>query len=271
MRRVIADLVNTPLAMRRDEAEILLRQAVQEENPPARMMVEQSENSSRPYALFEGVAIIPVQGTLVHGQSFWWAGETSYSKIADQMLHAMTDPEVRGVAMWVNSPGGFVSGCFDLADCIYDLRGEKPIWAFVDESAFSAAYALASSASRIMVPRTGGVGSVGVVAMHMDISKMLENMGVTVTTFQFGARKTDSYPTTPMTKEARTKMQEDIDILGEMFVDLVARNRGISKKAVRDTQAGCFLADEGIKLGLADAVMPIDEAFMEFVDTVKEK
>lgn len=221
----------------------------------------------KPYDVVNGVAVVPIQGVLVHERTWFW-GETTYASIASALVAAMNDPDVRAVVLHVNSPGGEVAGCFDLVDGIYGLRGIKPIWAILDEEAYSAAYAIASAADKIIVPRTGGSGSIGVITMHMDITGMLEQFGVKVTTIQFGARKSDRYPTTPMSDEAKALIQADIDAMGELFVATVARNRDLSPDKVRKTEAGIFLGASGLEQGLVDAVMAPDAAFLSLLDTL---
>ena len=233
-------------------------------------MLEREE--SKPYDVIDGIAVIPIKGILVHEISFWgWfcGDETDYASIGAAMIAAVKDHAVKAIVMHVNSPGGEVNGCFDLADGIYGLRGAKPIWAIVDENAFSAAYALASAADRIVVPRTGGTGSIGVITMHVDITGALEKIGVKVTTIQFGARKSDSYPTTPLSNEARARLQAEANALGEMFVGIVARNRTLSAERIRATEAGCFLGADGVDIGLADAVMAPDAAFLALADSLR--
>lgn len=227
-----------------------------------------TQNVHRPYGFQEGVAIIPVKGVLVHGYTGWGWNETDYASIGQMFVEAVNDPEVRAIAMHVNSPGGEVSGCFDLAETIYKMRDLKPIVAILDDCAYSAAYALACAADRIVVPRTGGVGSIGVITMHVDVTAALEKWGIKVTTVQYGDRKSDSYPTTPLSEEARARIQKDIDVMGEMFVELVARNRGIAADKVRATEAGCFLGAAGVDQGLADGVMSPDEAFLSLVEEI---
>jgi signal peptide peptidase SppA len=222
----------------------------------------------RPYDLVDGVAIIPVQGILVHGCTWWGWNETDYGSIAEKMLAAQDDAEVAAIALHINSPGGEVAGCFDLAEMIYAMRGGKPIWAILDENAFSAAYALACCADRIIVPRTGGTGSIGVITMHVDITAALEKFGIKVTTIQFGDFKSDSYPTTPMSEGALKRFQADINEMGEMFVDLVARNRDLAASKVRGMQAGCFLGGGGVTAGLADEVLSPDEAFVSLREEI---
>jgi signal peptide peptidase SppA len=217
----------------------------------------------RAYEVVAGIAVIPVTGTLVQklGTLRPYSGMTGYDGLRACLSMAMADEDVRGIALDIDSPGGEVAGCFDLADDIYRARGSKPIWAILTESAYSAAYALASACDRILVPRTGGTGSIGVICMHVDMSKALGAAGVNVTLIHYGDRKADGSDSQPLSKEAMSRYQSDVDAMGELFVKTVARNRGLSVKAVRDTQATTFLGADGVEIGFADAVMSPDEAF----------
>jgi signal peptide peptidase SppA len=229
-----------------------------------------SPGRDRPYQVIDGIARLPIEGTLVHKSSWVDAlsGLTGYDHIRSMMDEAIADPRIRGIALMVNSPGGEVSGLFDLADRIYEIRGEKPIWAILDESAYSAAYALASSANAVTVPRTGGTGSVGVIAVHAEQSKALDKAGITVTVMRYGDRKARANELEPLQAEDRAELQSDIDRLGEEFIALVARNRGIARDAIRDQQAATFMGETGVDRGLADIVASPDDAFQIFQDTL---
>lgn len=218
---------------------------------------------ARAYEVVEGVAIIPVTGTLVQklGTLRPYSGMTGYDGLRANLSMALADDAVRAVVLDIDSPGGEVAGCFDLADSIYKARGTKPIWSILTESAYSAAYALASACDRIVVPRTGGTGSVGVICMHVDMSKALGAAGVNVTLIHYGDRKADGADSKPLSDEALARYQSDVDAMGELFVKTVARNRGLSVKAVRATQATTFLGADGVEIGFADAVQAPDEAF----------
>ena len=111
------------------------------------------------YDVAEGIAVIPVSGTLVHklGSLRPYSGMTGYDGIRQNLLMAVADPDVKGILFDIDSPGGEVAGCFDLVDTIYKARGTKPIWAIVDEMSYSAGYAIASAAERVITPRTGEV------------------------------------------------------------------------------------------------------------------
>jgi ClpP class serine protease len=255
--------LNVPLALLPSEAEKILHAIERSEDPRAFVIESEAAEQYRPYEIVNDVAVVRVGGVLVHEETWFsgFFGEMGYDRIRSAFDQAIEDPAAKAVALHVNSPGGEVAGCFDLADGIFASRGSKPIWAILDENAFSAAFALASAADRIIVPRTGGTGSVGVVCMHVDITAALDKLGVKVITIQYGARKTDYYPTTPLSDAARERMQAETDELGGMFVEMVARNRDISAAAVRKTEAATFLGAAGVNQGFADAVMSPAEAF----------
>jgi ClpP class serine protease len=103
-----------------------------------------------------------------------------------------------------------------------------------------------------------------VIALRLDITRALEEMGIKITTLQFGEQKTDTYPTTPLSNDARDRLQADIDALGIQFVDLVARNRGMRGDDIRDMEAATFLGSAGVESGLADAVASPEEALSQW-------
>jgi ClpP class serine protease len=212
-----------------------------------------------------GVAMLRVSGTLVHrlGSLRPYSGMTGYNGLRQAYMTAISDDAVKAVMLDVDSGGGEVSGLFDLVDAMYDARGEKPVWAVLDDMAYSAAYAIASVADRIIVPRTGGTGSIGVIAMHVDLSKALGANGAKVTfiTSEGADRKTDGHSEIPLSEEAYKAFKTEVDEAGRLFDETVARNRGLTSKAVNDLKAATFMGASGVRAGLADAVMAPDAAF----------
>ncbi|TPI86689.1 S49 family peptidase [Mesorhizobium sp. B2-8-9] len=219
----------------------------------------------RPYNVVDGVLQIPVKGVLLH--DFPWqygAWATGYEYIWQAFKRGQADGNVRGIALVEDTPGGMVAGCFDLVDRIYATENRKPLRSFAMESAYSAGYALASVADSITVSRTGGVGSIGVVTMHVDVSKALDKMGLKITFIHFGKHKVDGNAYEPLPADVEKRIQARIDELGEVFVASVARNRGMDAQAIRDTEALCFTATEAVSNGLADAIGSLDDAVAAF-------
>ena len=200
-----------------------------------------------------GVAVIEISGPLVARPS-GWCSPLSYSEIAAAFAGAVADSNIRAIVLRIDSGGGEASGCFDLADQIHAARGPKPITAVVDDRACSAAYALASACDEVVVSRTACVGSVGVVAYHEDRSAADRAAGVNIEYIYAGAHKIDGNPHGPLTDQAREAVQTEVSRLYGMFVETVARNRGMSTEAVQATEAGVYFGADAVAAGLADRV-----------------
>jgi signal peptide peptidase SppA len=219
----------------------------------------------RPYVVRDGILQIPVKGVLLHDLPYAfgsWA--TGYPYIWQAFKRGMGDSSVRGIALVCDSPGGEVAGNFDLVDKMYAMKGEKPVRAYAAESAYSAAYSIASVANKITVSRTGGVGSIGVVTAHIDYSKALDKAGIKVTFIHFGKHKVDGNPYEPLPDDVRERIATRISELGEVFVDTVARNRGMDAQKIRDTEALTYTASQAVENGLADDIGALDDALAEF-------
>lgn len=259
------------LSERLDIRSLAMPDGTRMERPQLRAAADTYEPGERSIVdSVDGIAIIPVEGTLAHkyGHIDPFSGMTGYDGVQAKVEEALEDPNIRGILLDINSPGGEVSGCFDLADFLYEARQIKPVWALADEWAASAAYALASSAQRVIAPRTAELGSIGVLTMHVDQSQMLAENGLDVTFIYAGDHKVDGNPFEPLPDEVRADIQADIDELYGMFVRTVARNRGMSEDAVRATQAQVYQARGAREVGLADDVMAAREvlpAFDEFL------
>ncbi|WP_247539094.1 S49 family peptidase [Ralstonia pseudosolanacearum] len=211
------------------------------------------------------IAVIPIHGTLVRRTVGLEAesGLASYTAIGDQLDAALADPGVAAILLDVDSPGGESSGVFDLADRIRAAAAMKPIWAVANDMAFSAAYALASAASRVFVSRTGGVGSIGVIAMHVDQSVKDAKDGIHYTAVFAGARKNDLNPHAPITDEAQAQLQAEVSRIYGLFVATVASYRGLSAEAVTATEAGLFFGQDAVAAGLADTVGTFEDALAQ--------
>ncbi len=284
---LLQSFINTPLAIHPAKAEMIL--AALSERMGAKISIdklvvdqaawEADDDFSNPgrsvsdcgYELVGGVAIIPIQGTLVQklGSLRPYSGMTGYDGIRQAFLTAIADDDAKAVMFDVQSAGGLVAGNFDLVDTIYDSRGAKPIAAILTEYAYSAAYGLASAVDpgRIYVPRTGGTGSVATMATYVDMSKGLKDGGIQFNFFvSDGAeRKLDGHAEIPMSDDARAAIQAEVNEAGEIFYDTVARNRGLTVKAVKGLKGGTFMGANGLRAGLADHVMAPDAAFRALV------
>lgn len=206
------------------------------------------------YEIINGVGVIPVVGTLVK-RSFFFDCGTTYSGLRNLIQDAVDDPAADSIMLDIDSPGGSASGCQELADFIFQVRDRKPIFAYANGQACSAAYWLASATMEIAASPTSQVGSIGVLTMHIDYSGMDKNCGVTRTYLTAGKFKAIGNDAEPLSDAARDYIQERLDQLYGIFVGDVARNRGVTTAAAERMADGrVFLAEPGRQIGLIDQV-----------------
>ena len=206
----------------------------------------------------EGIAVLPVLGTLVRRSSYIGAasGLTSYHDIEAMAEQAFADPEVRAVLLEIDSSGGEAGGVFDLAQRLRQLAqtSGKPLWAIADEAALSAAYAIACAADRLWLTCTAEVGSIGVVAVHVDESVADAKAGLNYTFLHAGAHKVDGHPHAPLPAPVAADIQVDIEQLHTQFISLVAGFRRLTPEAIRDTEARVYRGEAALQAGLADQI-----------------
>lgn len=208
----------------------------------------------------EGIAIVPVTGVIsprvhdVEGMST--GGGLSAEGFAAVMRQLAGDPNVKGILLDVDSPGGNVAGIPEAVDAIREARASKPVWAVANSWAASAAYWLASAADELIVTPSGEVGSIGVYIYHEDISKAMESLGVTPTLIKAGPNKAEGHPSFPLTAEAQANLQDVVDHYYGMFVKDVAKGRNVPVATVRERFGGgrMVLAPDAVKQGMADRI-----------------
>ena len=261
-----ARLFGTPLLVHRAKLDVILAVLGERLNlaaPAADLaMPAPRATPARP----PGIAVIPIHGTLVKRVLGMEAasGLTSYGGIAQEIDAALADPQVQGILLDIDSPGGEASGSFELARQIRHAATQKPVWAVANDAAYSAAYALAASAQRLIVTETGGVGSIGVIALHIDQSAKDAQEGYRYTAVTAGAHKNDFSPHHPLSDEAKAELQAEVDRLYGLFVEHVTAMRSLNADAVRATEAGLYFGANAITAGLADAVSSFETALADF-------
>lgn len=235
-----------------------------------------------PYDTIGSAAIIEVNGTLVDKLGYWgssWA--TGYDALAWQMDTAFKDDAIKGIVLSIDSGGGYIEGLFELLAWIEEAKSAagKQILSACSPVAFSAAYALATVGDQISVPMTGGVGSIGVLQVHAEFSKWFEQEGDTYTIMRAGANKADVNSYEPLPADAKARIETELAALRVMFAEVVVKNRKaagveVALDQVLGTEALAYDGPISIKtalgLGLADAILPADQAIAGFVEFLSE-
>jgi len=190
----------------------------------------------------------------VLGQSDWFA-DTDYSGIRAGVRRALADPSVKAIDLVIDSPGGSVLGLPETADVIHAANRVKPVRAFVTGIAASAAYWLASQASTITLTPSGEVGSVGVLDLHADISKALDNSGVKITAVTAGEHKVERAPFTPLSDDAKAHMQAGVNAWHADFLAAIRRGRGVRAYPGSTCGGGRMLrAHDALVSGMVDFI-----------------
>lgn len=233
-----------------------------------RKRVDQYGNEEVIYHVVNGVASIPVQGTLVHRFGYLnpTSGMTGYDGIVQRASMAYSDPNVTAVLLDLHTPGGEVAGCFDTSRTLRRMADatSKPLWALCCDMNCSAGMALASGAHRRLITQTGVAGSVGVVMAHASYEKQLAEEGVEVTLIHSGACKVDGNPYQALSGEVFERFQKDTTQLRQEFGQLVSEFTGMSLEAVLATEAATYRGREAIEVGFADELVNGNEAIALF-------
>lgn len=273
MKLVDQLILNEPLMILPRKLETILAVVADREQFDIELKAEEMEMAAPSTSLTGGgsVAVIPVTGSLTHRATGLNAmsGLATYESIDSMLDDALANDSVSEIVLDVNSPGGAVAGAFDLADRIYAARSQKPITAIVNEQACSAAYLIASAANEIYMPRTGNAGSIGVITAHVDRSKANEANGYKVTYITAGAKKAAGNPDEPLPEETKADIQARIDSAYDLFVESVARNRGLTDKVIRGQEADVFTGDAAKNNGLVDQIMSAKDALRLVLDRNK--
>lgn len=210
------------------------------------------------------VAVLSLFGLISHRASMVdnisGPGGTSTAKFSQALWSAVNDPSVKAIVIDCDSPGGTVEGVQELADDIMRAKAKKPITAIADCCMASAAYWICSAASEIVASPSSSVGSIGVFSAHEDHSAALDSQGVKVSLISAGKYKTEGNPYQPLDDAARANMQSTVDSFYSMFVDSIARGRGISASKVVDKygQGRMLPAADALKAGMVDRIATLD-------------
>ena len=210
-------------------------------------------------SVVNGVAFIKVHGPIVSRIGHLDACEqmVAIEKLSREFQAALADEGVLKICFDIDTGGGTPVGTFEFAEDIYNARSQKQTVALIHHHAYSAGYLIAAACSEVHVSETSGTGSIGVIAEHVDWSKYLDDLGAKTTTLYKGSHKNDLSPNEPITEQSMQVLNDRLENLYTMFVERVAKYRNLSTDQVKATEAAVYMGQEGVAVGLADTVGPL--------------
>ncbi len=217
----------------------------------------------------DGIARIPVAGPLFrYGNLFTeCSGATSYEEMAREFMTALNDSQVKAIVLDVDSPGGEVNGCAEMAELVFNARGRKPIVAHISGDGCSAAYWLATAADSVIAGDTAVVGCIGVVATYIDFSKADQMLGIEE--IEIVSSQTPNKRPDPAEDAGRAQIQRTIDHLAEVFITAIAKHRGVDAGVVQSDygQGDVFVGAAAAAAGLIDGVATYEELHASLLES----
>lgn len=226
------------------------------------------DNSHAPYDVVNGVAVISLNGVIAKRMNLFSqiSGGVSTELAAKELKAALNDSQVNAIILSIDSPGGTVDGTETLANLVRDSRDQKKIVTWANGMLASAAYWIGSGAEQIyMADQVTHVGSIGVVATHVDVSGAEQKAGLHTTEITAGRYKRIASQYAPLTDAGKQYIQEQVDQIYSVFVNAVADNRGATVDDVLANMADgrTFIGQQAIDAGLVDGVATLDALIAE--------
>lgn len=225
---------------------------------------KRSEEGGRRYRVNGGIAVLPISGPVSKEDSSMSAmfGGVSTVRLRAALQQAVDDSAVHTILLHVDSPGGTVPGVGDLADDILAARKKKDVAVYCEDLCASAAYWLASQGTpgKVFASRHAELGSIGVFTGIYDLSEMAKMEGVKAILVSSGGIKGAHMPGNPVPEALVAEMQKGVDRVNALFLEAVARGRGISLEQAKKLNTGqLWGAKDAKRLGLIDDVQPLSK------------
>lgn len=255
--RAARDFLSGPLAIDAEWARELAAAAMERDRHALKALRFGWGSAVTEHEVIRGVGIVKISGALIEGSYFH-----DYSDIRAAVEDHVAKSGVHSILLELDSPGGSVRGLFALADRLRELRGTKPMLALANEQATSAAYVIAAQCDEVHAANsnTSIVGSIGVIATHIDWSGANEQMGLRFTEVVSGRHKNELSREQPLSREGRATLERIVEGgFVEMIGAISAGRRAMTEERIRAQEAAIYLGAEGEAAGLVDGIATRDE------------
>lgn len=255
LNRNFATLLSQPWAIRAASMAAMMESMTYKAQDGDQIIERDDEEDDGGYVVQDGIATIAISGVIGKKLPKWIAeffGMTDVDEVSAMVKLANADPEVRGILLDIDSPGGTVAGVPEVAD---EIRASgKPVFAFSDGLMASAAYWLAAGASGIFASPSALVGSIGVFVPIADMRRMYEMAGIEMEIIKAGDLKAAGYPGTSLTQDQRDDIRRSVEHIYGKFTGFVLAREGEQPIPPNAMRGQDFYADQVEALGLVDGI-----------------
>ena len=208
------------------------------------------------------VYVIPLEGDIVESETEVFAGEENINvaETLEKLNIAKENNKIKAVVLRINSPGGSALTSDIIAEKIKELASEKPVYVSMSSVAASGGYYISANADKIFVDRNTITGSIGVVSILPDFSKLITDNGVNIEKISEG-EYSDLYSSDTFTEKKYNKIYNSNLKVYDDFLNVVSKARKIDKEKLKTIAEGkIWTGEEAVKIGLADEIGGLNEA-----------
>ena len=208
------------------------------------------------------VYVIPLEGDIIESETEVFAGEENINvaETLEKLNIAKENDKIKAVVLRINSPGGSALTSDIIAEKIKELASEKPVYVSMSSVAASGGYYISANADKIFVDRNTITGSIGVVSILPDFSKLITDNGVNIEKISEG-EYSDLYSSDTFTEKKYNKIYNSNLKVYDDFLNVVSKARKIDKEKLKTSAEGrIWTGEEAVKIGLADEIGGLNEA-----------
>ena len=208
------------------------------------------------------VYVIPLEGDIIESETEVFAGEENINvaETLEKLNIAKENDKIKAVVLRINSPGGSALTSDIIAEKIKELASEKPVYVSMSSVAASGGYYISANADKIFVDRNTITGSIGVVSILPDFSKLITDNGVNIEKISEG-EYSDLYSSDIFTEKKYNKIYNSNLKVYDDFLNVVSKARKIDKEKLKTIAEGrIWTGEEAVKIGLADEIGGLNEA-----------
>lgn len=214
------------------------------------------------------IAIIYAEGTIISENSPKIENKITPKEIKEKLEKADKIPNVKGIVLRINSPGGSALASDIIHEAVKNVK--KPVYISMGGVAASGGYYIAVAGDKIYSDKATLTGSIGVVSVIPDFSKLVDKIGINFEEITNGKYANMYDITKPLSDEEIDKIYKSSLSGYREFIKKVAIGRKMSEEKVEKIAGGrVWLGEEAKEIGLVDEIGGIEKTISDLAKDLK--